>query len=206
MLTFKRISLIAGLLTASTLAMPQAWSQQDELERAKAMREEAKALRDQAEQIYAAEMPECYHRFLVNHCLGKVKAARLNRVRQARTLDIEAGRLELADKQRQAVEEGREVADRPGDHSIPAPAVIGERGDEFEQRAEEVRRQREIEAARAEAEAGQVQAQRDAERAASRAETEQAAADRVAKAQRDRERYEERLRKAEERLKEKAEE
>ena len=203
MILFKSVTVVT-ILFSVFLGMSQARAEESpDLERAKAMREEAKSLRDTAERTYEVEVPQCYRRFLVNHCLDKAKAARIKTIREARDMDIEAGHLELADKQRRAAEEGRTVPDRSVDKTIPAPSDIGNVNDGVEQRAGQLRQEREAAAARTEAEAAALRTQRDAERAAARAKTEADAAERAEQAVRDRERYEERLRKAEERMKEK---
>lgn len=190
-------------VSMSILNVPQAGAEDaPNADRIEALREEARTIRKEAELVYEAAVPACYKRFLVNHCLDKAKKTQLEGIRKARAMDIEAGNLELADKQRRAAEQGRTVPDRAADKSIPPYADIESISDGIEERAEQLRREREAALARAEAQAAEARAQRDAEREARRAKAERDAAERAEQARRDRERYDERLRKAEERRQE----
>jgi len=164
-----------------------------DLERAERLLDEAKALRGQADDTYRAAEPACYERFLVNRCLAQAKEARLEQVRRARTMENEANRIKLADKQRQAAEAGRTAGSGPTSPSAPADTV------EIvpDAQAEALRREREKDAARREAEAAVTQQQKDSAKAEERAKAEAEAARRAEQAARDRARYDERIRKRE---------
>lgn len=167
-----------------------------DLERAGALHEQARALRNLAESDFAATEPACYQRFLVNRCLDQARQLRLERIREARALEIEARRIELADQQRRAEQEGltEQVIER--DREIPAQTVIPPMSPDA--RAEEIRSRRETEARAAEAQAAEERAQGDAARERSREREAAAAARRAEQAARDRERYDERIRRREE--------
>ena len=82
-----------------------------EMARAAAMRDEASALRGAAEARFSDEEIACYSRFLVNRCLDKARERRVVEIRKARQLDLEAGRIELADKNRRFAERQAEQAE-----------------------------------------------------------------------------------------------
>jgi len=167
-----------------------------DLERAGALHAQARALRSLAEADFAATEPACYQRFLVNRCLDQARQLRIERIREARELEIEARKIELADKQRRAEQEGltEQVIER--DREIPAQTVIPPMSPDA--RVEDIRSRREAEARAAEAQAAEQRAQRDAERERSRERDAAAAARRAEQAARDRERYDERIRRREE--------
>ncbi|MDT3672736.1 MAG: hypothetical protein ROZ37_20655 [Aromatoleum sp.] len=185
-----------------------------DLERAAALRGDAKTLRDQADDTLRAAEPGCYERFLVNRCLANAKAARLESIRKARELEAEAGRLEVAERQRLAQERGLTApaaAPAPAAPTEPkpiAPSAAPSKGaptgaDAAPVDPEAIRRERQIEAERA-AEAARAERRAlDAEKAREREKAAADAAERAEKARRDRERYDERIR---EREAEKAEE
>ncbi len=179
------------LALAATAAMAET-----DLEHAERLLEEAKALRAQAEETYRQAEPECYERFLVNRCLARANEARLEKVREARAMEIEANRIKLAEKQRQAAEAGRIAGEGPTGPAAPAESV------EIvpDPAAEALRREREAESTRLEAEAAAERRIQDAEKAEARARAEAAAAKRAEQAARDRERYEERIRQKREEL------
>jgi hypothetical protein len=164
-----------------------------DLERAERLLDEAKALRSEAEDTYRAAEPACYERFLVNRCIAQAKEARLEQIRRARTMENEANRIKLADKQRQASEAGRTAGSGPTSPSEPADSV--EIVPDAE--AEALRREREADALRQESDAAATQAEKDRAKAGERAKAEAAAARRAEQAARDRARYDERIRKRE---------
>lgn len=166
-----------------------------ELERAAQLRDEAKALRQQADDALAAELPKCYERFLVNRCIARAKDARLATVGKARALEAEASRTELAQKQRAAAESGRTRTDAPTEPAAPTPE--GAFTIQPDPMAESTRRQREADAVRAKEAEQTERKQKDAEKAKARAQAEAEAAGRADAAARDRARYEERIRKRE---------
>lgn len=167
-----------------------------DLARAGALHEQARTLRNLAESDFAATEPACYQRFLVNRCLDQARQLRLERIREARTLEIEARKIELADQQRRAEQEGltEQVIER--DREIPAQTVIPPMSPDA--RVEEIRSRREAEARAAEAQAAEERTRGDAEREHSREREAAAAARRAEQAARDRERYDERIRRREE--------
>lgn len=212
MSTFKLLVPLALALWSA----PAVQAAQADAERIAALRADASAVRDETERAYAAEMPACYERFLVNRCIAQAKARRVEGVKKARALDIEATRLELAEKQRQAAAQVP-AASRPADpvSDVPASAASSESSSSHgappaargtpaappattgmpEADAEALRQAREREAARAQAGDAAGRAQKEAERTAERDKAEAAAAARAEKAARDRERYDERLKK-----------
>ncbi|MGL1834671.1 hypothetical protein ACKVEX_13835 [Rhodocyclaceae bacterium SMB388] len=188
--------LFALLLTPVATASADAEAPPDiNLARAAALHEEARALRSLAESDFATTEPACYQRFLVNRCLDQARQLRLERIREARALEIEAHKIELADKQRRAEQEGltEQVIER--DREIPAQTVIPPMSPDA--RVEEIRSRRDAEARTAEAQAAEERARRDAERERSREREAAAASRRAEQAARDRERYDERIRRRE---------
>ncbi len=163
-----------------------------DLAEARALQTEAKALRDLAESEFRATEPGCYERFLVNRCLDQARALRLERIRAARSLEIEARRIELAHKRAEAEAESRAEGIADIDTTIPTPTAIPEIP--VDDAAAHIRAQREAQAREAEALRRQQLEQRDVQRAADRARAEEAAARRAERAERDRQRYDERIR------------
>jgi hypothetical protein len=183
---------LAGGLIAATAAAA-APDADPELERAARLRDEARTLRMQADDTLATRLPACYERFLVNRCIADEKDARLEAIRRARELEGEASRIELAQKQRIAAEQGRSASDAPTEPATPAePIAI-----EPDSGADATRNQRDADAAQATAARQAERQKKDAEKAAARTQAEAEAADRAAAAARDRARYEERMRKRE---------
>lgn len=182
---------LVTLLLGAACALPLS-AAEDVATQAKTLREQAKALRAQADDRLATALPACYERFLVNRCIANAKEAHLEQVREARQLEIEAGRLELAERRKAAEAAGRTRTDAPTEAGAPVPlesmAAPPDAADEA------TRRQREADAARAAEAARTERAQRDAEKARARAQAEAEAAERAAAAARDRARYEERIR------------
>ncbi len=58
------------------------------------LRERARYLRQEAQAQFERAQQECRQQFLVNHCLDKAHAARLELLQEARRLEIESRRLE----------------------------------------------------------------------------------------------------------------
>lgn len=203
--------LVVLLLAAAVMPVRGA---EGDLDRAAQLREEAKALRDQADETLRAAEPGCYERFLVNRCLALAKEARLETVRHARELESEANRLEIAERRRQAGERGLAspappaqipdplVIDQP--ETAGRPAATGSAGAPAQpsdalsdEAAAAKRRERATEAERAAEAAAAERRASDAEKAPERAAAEAEAAERASKAREDRERYEERIRERE---------
>jgi len=180
-----------------------------EMARAAAMRDEASALRGAAEARFSDEEIACYARFLVNRCLDKARERRVVEIRKARQLDLEAGRIELADK-------NRRFAERQAEQAETAPQKAIERSEqEARNRADSETRLRNL----SEKDADRVKREQDAKsrglieaeerhrheaaEAQRRADEASAAAQRAEQARSDREDYAERARKAAEKKAEK---
>lgn len=180
-----------------------------EMARAATMRDEASALRSTAEARFSDEEIGCYARFLVNRCLDQARERRVVEIRKARQLDLEAGRIELADK-------NRRFAERQAEQAEVAPQKAIERSEqEARNRADSETRLRNL----SEKDADRVKREQDAKsrglieaeerhrheaaEAQRRADEASAAAQRAEQARSDREDYEERARKAAEKKVEK---
>lgn len=114
------IFVLLMLVPASLIAASPAESA---AERARDLRERAKIMRAGADHQYAVTEHDCYSRFLVNRCIDQAKLERLARIREARLMEIEANRLELAERQRVAAEQGLPATTPP---APPTPALRGE--------------------------------------------------------------------------------
>jgi colicin import membrane protein len=163
-----------------------------DLELARTLHERASALRAEAETRFAAAEPACYERFLVNRCLDRARRERLDSIREARTLEIQARRIELADKQRQAEEAGLQTT--VGESRRPEPTPTDFPAAMTDEEAQALRARRAAQAERAEALAREEQRRRDAERAQARAQEEAAAASRAERAAAGEQLREERIR------------
>jgi hypothetical protein len=184
------ITLSLTLLTGSAHAAESGTAAADPA----TLRAQAQALRDQAEATFAATQPACYQRFFVNRCLDQAREARLADINRARALDIQASRIELAEKQREfAARHGVEATPVPPPAELPTPIAEPQLEDDIQRQADEIRRARAAAAEAAEARAQQEQLRRDAERAQERQQAEEEAARRAAAAERDRQRYQERI-------------
>ena len=174
-----------------------------DLEHAERLRDEAKALRAQADDALRRAEPACYERFLVNRCIAKAKEQRLETIRKARALEAEASRLELAEKQRQAALRGTTPPAPPPGAPAPLPVAPQPAPPSADTQiapapaAEATRRERDAQAVRDAATSRDRQREQDAEKARERAKAEAEAAKRAEDAARDRARYDERIRKRE---------
>ena len=83
------------------------------------LRDEAANLRTQAETDYQVAETACYKRFFVNSCIDDAKTTRLTVIRHARELETEAHQLDLAERRRMAAE-----AEKKGDGSRPTEASL----------------------------------------------------------------------------------
>lgn len=183
---------LALLLATSGAALADSPDALPDLAEARSMQDEARALRDLAESEFRATEPGCYQRFLVNRCLDQARALRLERIRAARALEIEARRIELAHKRAEATAASRPEGVTNTDTTIPTPTAIPEIP--VDAAAAHIRAQREAQAREAEARRQQQLEQQDTDRAVDRARAEEAAARRAERAERDRQRYDERIR------------
>lgn len=184
-------ALLLGLLAPVPLA-----AEADVTSRIERLKTEAQQLRDQAEQTYQVTEPGCYDRFRVNACLDDAKKARLETIRQARALESEARKLELAERQRVATEVMKQNPGAPQQPALPSPA--GDARIQPSPEAERLRTERAQRAEQAEIDARAARAAQDVERARARGKADAEAAARVEQAARDRARYEERIREYEE--------
>jgi hypothetical protein len=165
---------------------------------------EGKALRAEAEATYAATLPGCSEKFLVNRCIDQAKKKRLETIQRARAIEAEARRITLTERQRAAAAAGKGSTSRPPmpAEPTPLPAAPAARSPTRSPTAdaapapaaEHIRAQREASIREAEAQASRKRAAADAERATERRQAEEAAARRAQQAAEDRARYEERLR------------
>jgi len=152
-------------------------------ERISQLRLDAQTLRTQAETRYQATETACYKRFFVTSCIDDAKAERLAVIRRARELETEAHEMDLAERRRVAAEKARKAEElgsgpRPTEASLPSADTD----------APKMRPEMAIPARRA------IQPNTDSS-ANARAK---AAARRAEAAQRDRERYDARIRELEE--------
>ena len=201
-------TLAAGPVGAEDAPLPS--DPATELARAEKLKSEAAGLRGAAEERFRDEEIACYQRFLVNRCIEQARARRVADVRKAREMDNEAGRIELAEK-------NRRFEERQADAAREAPAKAVERAEqEARNRADSESRLRQFsekDAARVKREQdGKSQAmeaaadrnRKDAADARRRATEARAAASRAEQATSDRADYEARARKAAEKKAEKA--
>jgi hypothetical protein len=95
-------------------------------ERIEALRDEAERLINEADSAYQTAEAACYKRFLVNRCIDKAKSERLAIVRRARSLEAEAHRLDLAERNHAAAEAAKKAEERGASlrsTTAAAPAV-----------------------------------------------------------------------------------
>lgn len=161
-----------------------------DLAEARSLADQARQLRVQAESEFRQAEPLCYERFLVNRCLSEARALRLERIREARAMDIESRRIELAHKRLEieAATLPESVVSTEG--VIPAQTAIPEPG--ADSATLYLRSQREAQRLEAEAQRQRSLAQSDADQAESRQRAEESAARRAERAERDRVRYDDR--------------
>ncbi len=207
------VLLLAFLLPAAALAAdaPPPADPAADLARAGRMRDEAGALREVAEARFVDEEIECYKRFLVNRCLDQARARHLADIRKARQLDLQAGRIELADKNRRYAERKTEEAEVAPQKAIERAEAEARGRADTEERLKKLS-EKDAERIRAEQEAksralveAEERNRHEAAETARRAEEAETAARRAEQARSDRADYEERARKAAEKKAEKAE-
>lgn len=198
---------ISLLLTLCAAGMSAALAQTaaeplPDLARADRLKVDAEQIRKVAEERYLDEEIACYERFLVNRCIDKARERRVVEIRRAREMDVEAGRIELAER-------NRRYAERKAEEAANAPAKALERSEqEARNRAESEARLKELaekDAARIQREQeGKLRAQQETEArqrhdAAEAVRRKKEAADarlRAEKAIQDKADYEERAKKA----------
>jgi outer membrane murein-binding lipoprotein Lpp len=107
------------------------------------LREQARQLRDAAQQTHAAAQQACWKKFLVSACLEEARMALREKEREAKALEIEAGRIErrirMHEREEKTVRREQELREQQGD--------IAERSERIRRKEEEaVRRQQEKQA------------------------------------------------------------
>jgi hypothetical protein len=92
-------------------------------ERIRQLQDEAGSLRKQAEADYQVAETACYKRFFVNSCIDNAKSERLAVIRRSRELETEAHQIDLAERQRKAGEMAKKAEEHgngPMDASSPS--------------------------------------------------------------------------------------
>jgi uncharacterized membrane protein len=87
----------------------------------KRMREEARQLRREADEVVDRARIECQKRFLVNACIDDAHEQRLEMLQKARQLEIQARQIEIERKKEAKEARERERAEKQGAESPPAP-------------------------------------------------------------------------------------
>jgi len=91
----------------------------------KQLRDEAGTLRAQAETSYQTAKSACQKRFFVTSCIDDAKAERLTVIRRARELEAQAHQIDLAERRRRADEVAKKAEEhgsgpRPTEASLPS--------------------------------------------------------------------------------------
>lgn len=166
---------------------------ESDIDRSSRLRAEAKELRDQADTAFAETEAACYQRILVNRCIEQAREARLKQVRESRALEAQARAIDLAEKRRAVEEREQDAARSASQPPSPMPVQATERIES----TDEVQKDRTKAGAAAASDAKSRPSRKDAGKASTRAKAEAEAAKRAEQAERDRARYDERLRKRE---------
>lgn len=175
--------LISMMVWAETAPAPPTVPQS--LEEAKAQRERAASMRDQAERQHKADQERCYSKFLLNDCLATAKQRYTETIIAARKLDQpardferEARRQEVAAKEAQRADElprreaeQKEQGERYRAEQAAKAAERERRLLEKARKAEQGRQKRAADQARRQEKLDK-RAQQDAERAAKKASSE----------------------------------
>jgi len=77
-----------------TLLLVSAFPAAAEEASSSALREQAKAIRNRAENAFKVTSYHCYDKFLVNACLDEAKLTRLEQVKDARALEAQANKMD----------------------------------------------------------------------------------------------------------------
>jgi colicin import membrane protein len=117
--------ILAALLSQALFA--HAAESDDVVQRARAMIEEGRQLREAAELRFREAEVACYDTFFVNHCLDRARKARTAEIRQARALETGGKRMELEERRRIVSERGSSIDMSPG-RDAPSPTPVGEAG------------------------------------------------------------------------------
>lgn len=130
-----------GQETAVAAGEPRTPEDREQLRvQARDMRAQAKRMRAEAAQALAAAEKSCWEKFLVSNCLEEAKAAERATDREAKTLEIEAGRIERRIK----AHEREEKAARRAAEAPQRAAKAAKRAEELQLQEEEaLRRQAE---------------------------------------------------------------
>jgi colicin import membrane protein len=89
----------------------------------KRMREEARQLRREADEIVDRARIECQKRFLVNACIDEAHEKRLEMLQKARQLEIQARQLEIERKKAEKEARERARAEKQGTAEGTQPAT-----------------------------------------------------------------------------------
>jgi hypothetical protein len=205
----RRLALLILPLTLAATALAQGTA--DIAQDPRALRAEAKGIRQAAAERFKRESAACRDKFMVNDCIDSATEARIAELQRARGMEAEASRMERDARQR-ALEDKRaakadsaparaaDVVDADGN----AAAVEAARKASAQEAAERAARKEALVPQRTE-ELARERAEREAAVASRRAQEEAAAAERARQAERDRAAYEEKIRAYEKKQAEKAE-
>jgi colicin import membrane protein len=130
------LSLLAGAASAQTA--PPADSREAKLERARQLRDQADAMRGEADRRYKVADVACREKFFVNSCLDDAHQAQLDQTFKARELEKQARELERDVKRQDIAErEAKRIQEAPA--RAAAAAAKAERN---RQAVEEAQRER----------------------------------------------------------------
>ena len=115
--------ILAALLSQALFA--HAAESDDVMQRARAMIEEGKQLREAAETRFREAEIACYDTFFVNHCLDRARKARTAEIQKARALETGGKRMELEERRRIVSERSTSLDMSPG-RDVPSPTPVGE--------------------------------------------------------------------------------
>jgi hypothetical protein len=133
------LSLPATAVLAETGAMPA-----DPMARAKELREQSAALRNEAETRHAAARQECLQRFLVNACQAEATDRLRQETARARDLDRQSREIEREFRKREFAErEARRMDDLPARETAAAARAEKNRLEAEEARQRVARKQAE---------------------------------------------------------------
>ena len=178
----KIVLLIALLLSFPVLTEAQSPESDAEKKHIKALRDQGKQLRRDADKTFTSDKYACYKKIFINNCVNNAKEKRLKTILRARRIENEAHTLDLAERRRSAVTARQNIEDH-GPRSTTAPTPSPDVG--IGMRLDETGYMLPVKGERA-------------EDAARRAKAQKAAARRAEKAREERARYDQRIRELEE--------
>lgn len=98
------IALLLCSLPALTLAAEAVGDRQQRQAQATALQDEAKARRQQADDVFESRQKACVGKFFYNACVDEARTEHLTAIREARRLESEGAALERAVRQEEAQE------------------------------------------------------------------------------------------------------